>query len=158
MGFGDHLYVERVGGLYSHHAIDCGDGTVIHYWVDGLPFSSSVRRTTLGEFAEGGEVRVRLYGECDPPDTVVSRALNSLGARGFDPLTSNCEHFAVWCKTGRVESSQVSSVGYYLREQPGAAAFALMLAPVAVPALFLTVVVGNLVGGFAGDTRSRGRE
>lgn len=26
---GDHLYVSR--GLYTHHGIDCGDGTVIHY-------------------------------------------------------------------------------------------------------------------------------
>ncbi len=60
MGFGDHLYVERMGGLYSHHAIDCGDGTVVHYWPDEFPFKSSVKRTTVEEFAEGGAVRVRV--------------------------------------------------------------------------------------------------
>src|SRR5947209_5101958 len=100
MARGDHLYVDRMGGLYSHHAIDCGDGTVIHYWPDDIPFGSSVKRTTLGEFAEGGEVRVREYAGCDPPGVVIGRAVSRLGAGGFDPLTSNCEHFAVWCKTG----------------------------------------------------------
>jgi len=157
MGFGDHLYVERAGGLYSHHAIDCGDGTVIHYWTDDLPFRSSVRRTTLGEFAEGGVVRVRAYAVCDPPETVVRRAFGSLGARGFDPLTSNCEHFAAWCKTGRVESSQVRGVGSYLREQPAAAALALMASPVALPLAFFAAFVGNLFDGLAGGARRRGR-
>jgi hypothetical protein len=86
MARGDHIYVGRLGGLYSHHAIDCGDGTVVHYWTDENPLSSSVRRTTLEEFAEGGSVEVRHYDECDQPERVLTRALNSLGARGFDPL------------------------------------------------------------------------
>ena len=150
------MYVERAGGLYSHHAIDCGDGTVIHYWVDSLPFRSSVRRTTLGEFAEGGPVRVRVYAECDPPEVAVGRAVSSLGVRGFDPLTSNCEHFAAWCKTGRVESSQVRSVGSYLRERPAAAALALMFSPIAAPMLVLAVFVGNLLDGLTSE-RQPGR-
>ncbi|HRT20579.1 MAG TPA: lecithin retinol acyltransferase family protein, partial [Candidatus Hydrogenedentes bacterium] len=29
MARGDHIKVRRF--LYSHHGIDCGDGTVIHY-------------------------------------------------------------------------------------------------------------------------------
>ncbi|HEV7892431.1 MAG TPA: lecithin retinol acyltransferase family protein [Pyrinomonadaceae bacterium] len=157
MGFGDHLYVERAGGLYSHHAIDCGDGTVIHYWIDDLPFRSAVSRTTLEEFADGGGVRVRVYDECDPPDTAVRRALESLGARGFDPLTNNCEHFVVWCKTGRMESSQIRGVGYYLREQPAAAALALMAAPAALPLAFFAVFVGNLFDGLTGETQGRQR-
>lgn len=155
MARGDHLYVDRLGGLYNHHGIDCGDGTVIHYWPDGILLSSSVKRTDLREFAEGGFVKVRSYAECDPPETVIGRAVSSLGARGFDPLTFNCEHFAVWCKTGRVESYQVRSAASYLRDHPLAAGVALMLAPVAVPALVFTVFVGSVLDGFAGETRNR---
>lgn len=151
MARGDHVYVERMGGLYSHHAIDCGDGTVIHYWTDDIPFRSSVSRTTLEEFAEGEPVRLRVYAECDPPEVAVGRAENSLGARGFDPLLSNCEHFAVWCKTGRRESRQVSRAAAYLRERPAAAATALMFSPVLVPMAVVATFVGNIVDGLAGE-------
>jgi hypothetical protein len=155
MARGDHLYVDRLGGLYSHHGIDCGDGTVIHYWPDEVPLRSSVKRTTLGEFAEGGSVKVRDYAECDPAEVVTERAASMLGARGFDPLTSNCEHFAVWCKTGRVESTQVRSAESYLREQPGAAALALMFLPVAMPALVFAAFIGSVLDVLAGETRGR---
>ena len=157
MARGDHLYVERMGGLYSHHAVDCGDGTVIHYWPDGGALGSSVQRTTLEVFAEGGDIRVRHYDFGDPPETVVARAVNSLGARGFDPLTSNCEHFAVWCKTGAVESSQVRSVESYVRGGPVAALMALLLSPVVVPALVLAAFVANAPGGPAGGARESRR-
>ena len=147
-----------MGGIYSHHGIDCGDGTVIHYWPDNAPFGSSIQRTTLGEFAEGGSIRVRDYAVCDPPETVVRRAVRSLGARGFDPLSRNCEHFAVWCKTGRVESSQIRSVESYLRGWPAGALMTLLLSPVVVPAVVFTVFVGNVFGGQAGGTRDGRRQ
>jgi hypothetical protein len=152
MARGDHIYVERLGGIYSHHGIDCGDGTVIHYWPDEVPLSSSVKRTTLGEFAEGGSVGVRNYTECDPPESVLIRAVSSLGARGFDPLVSNCEHFAVWCKTGRKESSQISSAASFVRGQPGAAALVLMFSPVVLPMAVFAVFVGNVLDGLAGES------
>ena len=155
MACGDHLYVDRLGRLYSHHGIDCGDGTVIHYSPDDVLLRSSVKRTTLSEFAGGGSVKVRNYAVCDPPETVVGRAVSSLGARGFDPLTSNCEHFAVWCKTGRVESHQVRSAASYVRDQPGAAALVLMFSPIMVPALVFAVFVGNVLDGLAGETSKR---
>jgi lecithin:retinol acyltransferase len=155
MARGDHLYVERLGGLYSHHGIDCGDGTVIHYWPDGVLLRSSVKRTTLREFAEGGSVRVRSYDECDPPETVIGRAVGSLGARGFDPLTSNCEHFAVWCKTGRVESHQFRSTASYVHDRPGAAAAVLMFSPVVAPVLVLAVLVWNVLDSLDGSAQKR---
>ncbi len=155
MARGDHIYVDRFGGLYSHHGIDCGDGTVIHYWPHEIPLASSVKRTTLKEFAEGGPVRVRSYAECDPPEIVIRRAVSSLGAGGFDPLTSNCEHFAVWCKTGEVDSHQVRSVASYVRGQPGAAALFLMFSPILVPALVFAGFVRNVLDGPAGKTQKR---
>ena len=142
-----------MGGLYSHHGIDCGDGTVVHYWPDETPLGSSIQRTMLEEFAEGGGVEVQQYAECDPPEVVVARALNSLGAGGFDPLTSNCEHFAVWCKTGRVESRQARGAEFFLRGGPPAAAAALFLSPVLLPAAFFAALVGTALGVFDGDGR-----
>lgn len=152
---GDHIYVDRLGGIYSHHGIDCGDGTVIHYWPDEFPLASSVKRTTLEEFAEGGSVCVRNYADCDPPEMVLRRAVSSLGARGFDPLRSNCEHFAVWCKTGRKESQQIRSAGSFIRSQPGAAALVLMFSPVVLPLGVFAVFVGNVLDDLAGESQDR---
>jgi lecithin:retinol acyltransferase len=153
MARGDHIYVDRIGGLYSHHGIDCGDGTVVHYWLDVLPPSSSIRRTTLGEFAEGGLIKVQDYAACDPPDVVVGRALSSLGAGGFDPLTSNCEHFAVWCKTGRVESSQARSAESFLRDGPWALAVTLLFSPVLMPVAVFATLVRTVSGALTGETQ-----
>ena len=144
-----------MGGVYTHHAIDCGDGTVIHYWPDEVPLRATIQRTALGEFAEGGRVRVRSYAECYPPGTVIERAVSMLGAGGFDPLTSNCEHFAVWCKTGRVESRQVRSAESYIRDQPGAAALALMFSPMLMPMVVFAVFAVNVFDGLAGETSDR---
>lgn len=155
MARGDHIYVNRLGGIYSHHGIDCGDGTVIHYWPDELPLASSVKRTTLEEFAEGGAVYVWDYAECDPPERVLRRAVSSLGTRGFDPLVSNCEHFAVWCKTGRKESSQITSAVSFVRDQPGAAALVLIFSPIVFPMRVFTVFVGNVLDGLAGEGQDR---
>lgn len=153
MARGDHIYVDRLGGIYNHHGIDCGDGTVIHYWTDELPFTSSVRRTTLTEFAEDDSIKVRHYAECDPPEIVLNRAESSLGARGFDPLISNCEHFAVWCKTGRKESSQVRRAASFLSDRPAAAALVLMFSPVVLPLTLFVVFVGTVLDGRAGDSQ-----
>jgi hypothetical protein len=142
-----------MGGLYSHHGIDCGDGTVIHYWTDEIPLTSSIQRTTVEEFADGGQVKVREYAACDPPGVVIERAVNSLGGEGFNPLMNNCEHFAVWCKTGREESSQVRSAESFLRGSPAAAAMALFFSPVLAPAAFLAALVGAALGTFTGDRR-----
>jgi hypothetical protein len=40
----------------------------------------------------------------------VERARSRLGEGKYNPVFNNCEHFAVWCKTGVSESSQVSAV------------------------------------------------
>jgi hypothetical protein len=120
MAAGDHLYYYRSGSLYSHHGICCGDGTVVHYesslwlklagtWLDPQIAEPTVRRVTLEEFAQGKAVIVRDYSQCDDPQTVVQRALSRLGESDYDLWENNCEHFAVWCKTGRARSMQVEA-------------------------------------------------
>lgn len=108
MARGDHIYVRRVG--YRHHGIDCGDGTVIHYSGEvGQKENAAIVRASYERFAKGGRIRIRRYGICDPPDVVVKRAESRLGERGYNLLFNNCEHFAVWCKTGGARSEQVEN-------------------------------------------------
>ena len=102
---GDHIYVNW--GAYTHHGIDCGDGTVIHY----KKIPAVISRTSWAEFAPGMEVIVRRYGRCDTPDTVIQRAESRLGGNTYALFDNNCEHFATWCKTGVHASEQVRNAG-----------------------------------------------
>src|SRR4051812_11749232 len=112
MGHGDHIYVVRRRG-YTHHGIDCGDGTVIHF--SGEPGSAKlgacIVRSTLYDFLQGGELKVREYGRRDPAETTVHRAESKLGETGYHLVRNNCEHFATWCCTGLAASRQVRGVG-----------------------------------------------
>lgn len=140
MAKGDHLYVQRKGGIYAHHGIDCGDGTVIHYSGENWYSPRSVRRTSIEAFARGDEILVRDYTRffaClrDPknmprrlhiqlaelldskrsrksyaPEAVVTRARSRLGESRFDIFLHNCEHFATWCKTGINDSEQINAL------------------------------------------------
>lgn len=112
MARGDQVYVMRevlgIPGVYEHHGIDCGDGTIIHYRKVG---EAQVTRTTRSAFAQ----RQRIYVKPQPvafiPDVVVARAESRLGERRYDLFGNNCEHFATWCKTGQSESVQVAGFG-----------------------------------------------
>ena len=46
---------------------------------------------------------VKLYS----PRETVARARSKIGEHGYNLLLDNCEHFAVWCKTGLYKSEQV---------------------------------------------------
>ena len=107
MGRGDHIRVNR--GLYWHHGIDVGDGTVVH--AAGEPgrrkIGAIVRCTSMAEFLRGGRlVRVDAVGSL-PADEIVDRARQALGRGGYSLFFNNCEHFARWCQTGELGSRQV---------------------------------------------------
>lgn len=109
MAKADHIHVRRRAG-YTHHGIDCGDGTVIHYSGEPLQKSSAVVcRTDMETFLKGGRLQIRSYSCCDNADAVISRAKSRLGQRDYALLSNNCEHFAEWCKTGCSQSEQVDS-------------------------------------------------
>ena len=40
----------------------------------------------------------------------VTRARSRIGEHGYNLLLNNCEHFAVWCKTGVEKSEQVEEI------------------------------------------------
>lgn len=44
------------------------------------------------------------------PQATVARARRRIGEREYDGLENNCEHFALWCKTGVASSWQVEHV------------------------------------------------
>lgn len=113
MARGDQVYVMRplinMEGVYEHHGIDCGDGTVIHYYKGGE--EAVIDRTSLGTFARGNSVFVKSYVISYVPDVVIERAESRLGERQYHLLTNNCEHFATWCKIGKSESRQLVDYG-----------------------------------------------
>lgn len=63
MARADHISVPRLGGLFVHHGIDCGDGTVIHFTGERWRDPRKVQRTTLEAFARNTAIAVRDYRE-----------------------------------------------------------------------------------------------
>ena len=118
MARGDHIYVCRDTykgvsfgrTLYTHHAVDMGDETVIEYVSStSAKRDSVVTRRAFGEFASGGRVRVKEYAVRLAPEETAARAESWLGNGGYDFFTNNCEHFASWCVTGDKSSAQIES-------------------------------------------------
>jgi hypothetical protein len=111
MAAGDHIRISRVA--YAHHAIDCGDGTVIHYTGEVgaklLGFAKpSVRRDTIDQiFPDGTRQLVRTSSD---PAVTLLRAESKLGESKYNVLWRNCEHFAHWCQTGVPFSKQVAAM------------------------------------------------
>ncbi|CAH1249682.1 Hypp8661 [Branchiostoma lanceolatum] len=130
---GDQIAVDR--GAYEHHMIvtedpiDLRNVHVIQYTNDVLPgargvilgcgkagvpiavvredvedISSDVRRRNVYR------IDYRESDECFSADETVRRAKRKLGEGKYSLFTNNCEHFATWCKTGKLESSQTKSV------------------------------------------------
>ena len=128
MARGDHIKVRRKNGLYTHHGIDMGDGTVIHF--SGEPFrqdEASICRVTLAEFLAGGRSVVVLHRGTElTPDEVVAAAEAALVRQRYCLWRNNCEHFATECKTGRRRSSQVRRALHIAAGSAGAAVAVLL--------------------------------
>jgi hypothetical protein len=120
MSRGDHVYVRRRRRFsrYSHHGIDCGDGTVIHYAGDPGTVRR-IERTPMESFADGSEVFLRTYRRRLPVEQVVVNAESRLGADGYHLVWNNCEHFATWASRGSPASKQVRG---WVAAGPGAVA------------------------------------
>ena len=118
--YGDVIKVNRA--LYAHYGVYVGDKRVIHYTDEGGgDFKGMVQETSLESFLDGadGYFVVELdpdeYEHIYSPEETVERARSRLGEGDYNFFTHNCEHFAVWCKTGEDRSSQVrmQSCPYY---------------------------------------------
>ena len=121
MAAADHLEVPRQHGLFNHHGIDLGDGTVAHY-LEGR----EILRSPLEDFSQGQPVSVVEHADASTPGVTLRRAMGRIGEQNYNLLFNNCEHFAIWCKTGRHRSSQVDSVLDRARHWSGLMPSALM--------------------------------
>ena len=121
---GDHICLPRP--VYWHHAIvetvdkSNGEVNVIEYSNSAKQFSqdnsSPPKNPGLAVVVrrkfelENESVYVIKHDRCFDPETVVSRAKSKLGERKYHPVTNNCEHFALWSKTGISSSEQINNV------------------------------------------------
>jgi hypothetical protein len=139
----DHLQVPRQHGLFSHHGIDLGDGTVAHY-LEGR----EILRSRTDDFSRGQPVSVVDYpeGSCSPAGVCLRRAMGRLGEQNYNLLFNNCEHFAHWCKTGRHRSAQVE--GWLRSSSLGALAFGQWMPAAVLTAARLLLRQGSRLEGF----------
>ncbi len=105
MAAAEHLTVPRQHGLFNHHGIDLGDGTIAHY-LEGR----EILRSPLADFSQGQPVTVVNHEQASAIGVTLRRAMGRIGEQNYNLLFNNCEHFAIWCKTGRHRSEQVDSV------------------------------------------------
>jgi hypothetical protein len=119
MARGDQIYVYReffnLDGMYEHHGIDCGDGSIIHYRKP----SETIERTSVTTFSRHNPVYLRDYPVRYIADTTIQRAESRLGERKYNLLFNNCEHFATWCVTGVSDSRQIRDFVPLLRRLNG---------------------------------------
>lgn len=139
---GDVIGVSR--GAYEHYAIYAGEGRIIHYAGETSDFKGrvSIHEAPFEEFLKGvreyfvisfeGRYPVKIHSStkfisggcfdcCDikwkgkySPEETLKRAYSRIGESKYSVIKNNCEHFALWCKTGNAESTQVKLIARYL--------------------------------------------
>jgi len=94
---------------YYHYGIYAGDEEVIHLRSNGY-----IVKTSIEEFIEdsinSGRIDIMSFPidmiNYISPEESYERALDKIGYHGYDLLNNNCEHFALWCRTGNALSTQ----------------------------------------------------
>ena len=130
---GDIVFCERRSGLlgrnlYQHYGVYAGYHKIIHYVKGDSPLDGRIAETSIEEFCDGdtlyiaeddtllsifqdADVTATFYG----PRKTVQRARSMIGKGDYNLFNHNCEHFAIWCKTGQLESTQLSLEGMAAR-------------------------------------------
>lgn len=144
MARGDHIKVRRFGGVYSHHGIDLGDGSVIHFSGEPLQRAAArVCRVPMAEFLRGGRCKVVQYARhTRSAEDVIRAALSFLDTADYSLWRNNCEHFATFCKTGKPKSRQVRRA---IKAAAGVTACGVVLA-----GILGAVVLRQKIGGRSG--------
>jgi hypothetical protein len=99
--------------VIEHHGIYINDECVIH--LTGVDKTSSiVQKTTMAEFLNytgfGNEVSLFIYKhkhQFKSLEKVANLATSLIGKDGYDLFKFNCEHFATYCSTGVLHSTQI---------------------------------------------------
>lgn len=104
------LIVRQKGPFSTHYIVWIG-------WQNGVQVVAEnqngigVRYTTLKEAMAGNSVkRLEKFGGTESQRQLVVSKINSLVGKPYDLIVFNCEHFARWVATGKIESKQVRTV------------------------------------------------
>lgn len=129
---GDIVFCQRrnffFGDVYQHYGVYSGYHKIIHYIKGDSPLDGRIAETSIEEFCDGdtlyiaeddtllsifqdADVTASFYG----PRETVQRARSMIGKGDYNLFKHNCEHFAIWCKTGFNESTQLSIEGMAAR-------------------------------------------
>lgn len=125
---GEHIAIARVLGTYKHHMI-VERLEPEHNAVHVIEYSGGPEKAAEGNTPPSNKTKWQAgtvqrnrytfdaqkdalfryeYALCDDATVVLQRAESRLQEQKYNLLTNNCEHFAVWCKTGVAQSGQVS--------------------------------------------------
>ena len=108
---GDHIAFDRFQGIYCHHAIvkhvdqESGEIKTIEY--NCTPSGKFQVMEKTNRFLQEVPVYLMLYGSFDR-DLVLWKAQSKIGEEKYNVFTNNCEHFAMWCITGRSSCDQMT--------------------------------------------------
>lgn len=131
----DHCALHRYSGAYWHHFIvesinyEASEIHAIEYsnTAQGFCTDNCIPPKAKFEIAkvvrtiykfQDEDVYLLKYGNCLDPDVVVSEAQKKVGVGKYNPLTNNCEHFAMWCKTGTSSSDQINKAKAQMLTNP----------------------------------------
>ena len=106
---GQHLYIKKASGSYTHHALGIGNNRVIQYsgLADNFISEGLIEEVTLDEFAKGSKILIRPHiNRKFGVDESIIRAGIRLGEDQYHILYNNCEHLVEWCISGKHRSSQ----------------------------------------------------
>ena len=121
---GDHIAIKRLRGTYWHHAI-IEDVLTEEGIINVIEYSNRVEECfqDISELRSPGKAKVMRgkYGLEDrlyvikydmyrSAEDVVGRARSRLRENEYSIFGNNCEHFALWCKTGISVSQQVKNI------------------------------------------------
>ena len=112
----DHIAWHRTG--YWHHGIitniEDDTITVTEFRNSGSENKeknkAEILQTKYDKWNIVENVYLFKYPVDEDPAIVVKRALLCIGQKGYHVLKNNCEHFATWCKTGVVASTQIQTL------------------------------------------------
>ena len=105
---GDHIAFYRLRDILHHHAVvkhvdeESGEIKTIEY--NSTPSGKFQVMEKTYRFQEV-TVYLVLHGSFDR-DLVLARAQSKIGEEKYNLVTNNCEHFAMWCITGRSSCDQ----------------------------------------------------
>ena len=118
---GDHIAFYRLQGIYWHHAIvkrvdeESGEMKTIEYNITPSGKFQVMEKTN--QFRDI-IVYLMLHGSFHR-DLVLWRAQSKIGEEQYNLVTNNCEHFAMWCITGRSSCDQINKGLEMVNEEVG---------------------------------------